>query len=468
MTSDPYALPAPAAVPVRPRRARPAYPAPVSWLPLAALATGVLAAFAIVDHPFGLGTVLTVGAVGATIGAAVWRRPSRSDVALAAGMAALLAMVLVRAAEWLLVLDLLVVAALGTIVLAGARTWEAFAAAGVTVWARLAPALPYLLGPLARSSTRAAVDPARRSVWRGAATAAVLLLVFGALFASADAAFATLLGALVPDFEVSDVLAGRMLAGTFTLALVGAGVLTRLRPLAAPALAAPRERPRAEWAVPLVALDALYAAFVIVQLAVLFGGREHVLRTSGLTYAEYARQGFFQLVVVVVLTLALIGFVVAKVSFEDARERLVARAALLPLCGLAFVVLASAWRRLALYESVYGLTRLRLLVHAAIVGLAIVLALVVAALVLWDAAWLPRACAGAVAVTLLGLNAVNPDALIAHRAADIGRIDAAYLSGLSADAAPALAPLGICVEQPDDESWLSWNLARSRAEGIRC
>ena len=50
--------------------------------------------------------------------------------------------------------------------------------------------------------------------------------------------------------------------------------------------------------IPLTLLDALFLAFVIVQLAVLFGGHDRVLRTTGLTYAEYARSGFWQLLAV--------------------------------------------------------------------------------------------------------------------------------------------------------------------------
>ena len=51
--------------------------------------------------------------------------------------------------------------------------------------------------------------------------------------------------------------------------------------------------------------DALFAAFVTIQAAYLFGGRDTLAR-SGMTYAEYARRGFFELVAVAVLTLALV------------------------------------------------------------------------------------------------------------------------------------------------------------------
>lgn len=468
MTTDPQALPAPGvAVPLRARRERVPYPAAPGWLPFAALGAGVMAAVGIPEHQAGLGMVLSVAAVAGAILPAVRRSLSVRDLPLAALMVALLAMFVLRDAGWLLVVDLLAIATLGTVVLGGARTWMGIVTAGATVWARLMPAVPYVLRPVARSS-RSLAEPARRPALRGAGLAALLLLVFGGLFASADAAFATLVGRLVPTVPRSDLLVGRVVVGAFAVALVGAGVLTRLRPLRTPALPAPATRSRVEWAAPLGALVALFAAFVAVQLTVLFGGHDHVLETSGLTYAQYARQGFFQLLVVVFLTLALIGLVVSRVSLAEAGDRLLARVTLGSLCALNVVVLASAWRRLALYESAYGLSRLRLLVHATIIGLGLVLVLVVVAGALWRAAWLPRACAFVAGATLLGLNVANPDAMIARRAAaGEVRVDRYYLATLSADAAPALASLGICLDVKPHRG-LDWNLSRATASGVSC
>ena len=51
-----------------------------------------------------------------------------------------------------------------------------------------------------------------------------------------------------------------------------------------------------ETSVVLGLLDALFLAFVAVQVCYLFGGAERVVETAGLTYAEYARRGFFDLV----------------------------------------------------------------------------------------------------------------------------------------------------------------------------
>jgi hypothetical protein len=45
-------------------------------------------------------------------------------------------------------------------------------------------------------------------------------------------------------------------------------------------------------------LDLLFLAFVAVQVRYFFGGSALVQATTGLTYAEYARRGFFELVTV--------------------------------------------------------------------------------------------------------------------------------------------------------------------------
>ncbi len=72
------------------------------------------------------------------------------------------------------------------------------------------------------------------------------------------------------------------------------------------------------------------------------------------------------------------------------------------------------------------------------------------------------------AASLLALAALNPDAYIARhnvdRFAETGKIDTAYLSGLSADAVPALERAGCATPVPAaDDDWLEWNLGRARA-----
>lgn len=84
-------------------------------------------------------------------------------------------------------------------------------------------------------------------------------------------------------------------------------------------------------------------------------------------------------------------------------------------------------------------------------------------------------------MALLGLAAANPDRFIAEhdvaRYADTGTVDVGYLSGLSADAVPALdrlpAPLRDCALAriaddltADGGGWRAWNLSRSDARAV--
>jgi hypothetical protein len=320
-----------------------------------------------------------------------------------------------------------------------------------------------------------------------------LLAVFGTLFLSADAAFAELARRwLVPDWAFG-LIPARVVVFAMVLilagSLVGAGpryeALGRPWALAAflPAAAPPRPRRglgRTEWAVALGLLDLLFAAFVLVQLAVLFGGRDHVLRTAGLTYAEYARQGFFQLVAVAALTFGVIAGAVWWARRERTADSRLLQVLLGTLCVLTLVVLASALRRLTLYEAVFGYTRLRISVHATILWMAALFGLVVVAGVTMRGRWLPRAAVVVTAAGLLTFTLLNPDALIASRNVErfqrTGQIDVAYLMHLSDDAVPAMSHLpkdvGRCVLSSyrallaAPEPLFGWNHARQRARDV--
>lgn len=146
-----------------------------------------------------------------------------------------------------------------------------------------------------------------RTVARTTAVAVVLLIVFGALFASADAAFADLLGSLTPDVSIGD---SPWRVFLFVLGLLGA--LAAAYSAAAPVrwdgitVRPGTARNRAEWALPLIVLNLLFAVFIGLQLVVLLGGYDKVLEETGLKPAEYARQGFWQLLWATVLTLIVI------------------------------------------------------------------------------------------------------------------------------------------------------------------
>jgi hypothetical protein len=343
-------------------------------------------------------------------------------------------------------------------------------------------AVPVTPSPAPVTPTPARVTPVPVRVLAVGAISVGLLWVFGALFASADAAFADLLSTLTPPADADQVSQHLFLFTAGAVGLLGAAYLLTAPPdLAGLEAPAPRPVHRWEWAVPVAALDLLFAAFVLVQLTVLFGGARHVLDENGPTFAQYARGGFWQLLTVTVLTLPVVGLAARRAPRPRRADRILIRVLLGALAGLTLVIVASALYRMNLYEQAYGFTRLRLLVSACELWLGLVFAMVLAAGVRLRARWLAQAVAGSATAMLLGVALLNPDRFIADRNVDryerIDRIDLDYLSRLSADAAPALDrlpyPLRDCAlsristklaESPTD--WRSTNLGRESARDI--
>ncbi|MFC7708278.1 DUF4153 domain-containing protein [Micromonospora lupini] len=414
-------------------------------------------------------TTVRPGATGA---------PGRAaQVVWAAATVALVAVGTVRAAGWLFVLCLLTAAVTATLAVTGGRTPLGMLLAATLPPAATVRALPWAVRGL--HGTRSS-GPGIGRIVTSLAISVGLLTLFGLLFSSADAVFADLLAGLLPDISPGGVVGWLLRLGLIGLALLGGAYLVS-RPPDLDSLRAKPGRPvhRLEWALPLVLLDALFAAFVLVQLTVFFGGAGHVLRTAGLTYAEYARSGFWQLLAVTALTLLVIAVAARRAPKATRADRLLVRALLGALTALSLVVVASSLYRMQVYADAYGATRLRLFVATVELSLGLLFVLVGVAVALLRAEWLPRLVIGTAVLALLGLAVVNPDRLIADRNVDryldTGRLDITYLSGLSADAVPALdrlpEPMRTCAlreiafELPEDGLWAT-NLGRERARSI--
>jgi hypothetical protein len=430
------------------------------------LVVAVLAGIVLVGPPAGIGLTVALFALGFAVAAApapapgadlrvVARAPGRDPWArvwwsLAAALACI---PVLRAATWVVLPSVAVAAALAAIAVSGRVR---------TVLTRV-PAGSWRTGAAAwdGASARGALPAVR-----GVVLAAGLLALFVPLLLSADAAFAQLVGDVIPSGSV-DLPFARVCV--FALVLGGGGALldAGARPPLAIERARRRHLGRAEWALPLGALVALLGAFVATQLATLFGGNRHVLETAGLTYAEYAHSGFAQMAVVAALTLLVIA--AAARWARDGGSLL--RALLGTLCVLTLVVIASALRRLELYEEAYGFTRLRLTADAILLWLGSLFVLVLAAGV-FGGAWLPRAAVAVTGAAVLLFALSNPDRRIAVRNLDRGSADLWYLDGLSADALPALArwPEASCAivrRMGPGDGVVGWNVARAQARGMR-
>ena len=471
--------PAPPATPLLPTRRQ--------WFAILAVTAGVVAALIVVDEEPGINIVIVGALMGAAVLMLVHDRLTPVDWVFASTAFVFLSMFAVRTSEWVLFLDLCAAAGLGSLAVSGGTTWAAIIKGGLAVLRRLHRGLGPVLAP-AREAWRG-LDRVATAPWvRGTLMGVLLVVVFGALFASADRAFGQIAqDLLVPEWDVG-LIPVRVITALITICFTGAYASVATVPSTGrrwtwtSITAGERERRRLqipEWVIPIALLNVVFLAFVAVQITVLFGDHQHVLDTAGLTYAEYARSGFFQLVVIACLVL---GVIASTVRFGDARaerDRTWMRSLLGVLCVLTLVVLVSALRRLGLYEDAYGFTSLRFFVHVTVFWLAAVFLAVMLAGARWSAGWLPRTVVGITVAGLLMVNILNPEGFVVtqniERYERTGKIDIFYLGTLSPDAAPALAnlptELRACalndryVEEQKDPFW-SYNLSRARARSV--
>ncbi|MBF6125849.1 DUF4173 domain-containing protein [Nocardia brasiliensis] len=382
-----------------------------------------------------------------------------------------------RAAGWLFVCCLVGAGVAASLAVVGRRSANG---AWFDVFAVPLSALPgvqWLYAGVGRVRSGAA-----RREWGLALSAVVtlgLLAVFVPLLGGADATFAALFDAVTPRVD-----GGLAFQWIFLFTVLGLAAAGALYLLAAPMLAASesdgglrvRQLRRIEWVLPVGALTALFTVFVSAQFVALFGGDDYVQRTAGLTYAEYARTGFWQLSVVSILTLAVLLVVLRWADQATAGDRMWLRALLSAVAVLSLIIVASALGRMWTYQQAYGFTVLRLLVEVCELWLGLVYLLVLAAVLSLRRMWLVRTVLGTAMATLLALAVVNPERLIADQNIDRWQrgkpFDIGYLTVLSPDSLPAVdrlpEPMRTQVresihERMDSDPWNGWNRSRANA-----
>ncbi|MBI5669956.1 MAG: DUF4173 domain-containing protein [Chloroflexi bacterium] len=199
-----------------------------------------------------------------------------------------------------------------------------------------------------------------------------------------------------------------------------------------------------ETGVVLGSVVALFAVFVVIQFAYFFGGQDNIT-VEGLTYAQYARRGFFELVAVSVLTLGLALWLDRVTVRQERREQLIFRALCVALVVLTTIMLVSASQRMLLYEGVYGYTQLRVYTHVFMHWLGVLLVVFLLALFRVRRNVFSLGSLLVIIGYLGTMNLMNVDYYIAER--NIARyhegqeLDIAFLDILSVDAAPAILPL---------------------------
>ncbi len=290
-----------------------------------------------------------------------------------------------------------------------------------------------------------------KNIFIGLIISAPVLVVVIALLAEADTVFQNLIANALKALEFigSIPLAEHMgVIGIITVLLFG--YLTVVLKAKVERISESAERDSGAWdativATVLVMVNAVYILFCVIQFTYLFGGEEVIRSIPDYTYAEYARQGFSELIVVTIINLSilLIGLHFTKNGGKLDRTVGMLRC-LLVLCTI--IILYSAHLRLKLYEEAYGYTYARIFAHT-FIGLLFILFLLTL-YKLWRRE-LPLVKAFAIAALLAytTLNYVNVDAIIARKNIDryfrSGKIDLDYLQELSYDAIPELTRLSV-------------------------
>jgi hypothetical protein len=398
-------------------------------------------------------------------------KPSVERALWLAAALAFLAMGFLRAAEWLFPLCVLASMLCGSIAMAGGRTVRGLVFGALGVGLGGLRSLPWVAKGLSRRG------PVGVRPFISVGVALVLLVIFGSLLAGADKGFSDFLEGLVPDLEIGVFVRMTFYGAVAAFGAVGACYLVAAPPrINEDAESKPGTLRLKDYGLPVGVLVVLFTGFVGTQLAVLFGGEAYVMRTAGVTFAEYARSGFWQLLWVSILTLGIIAGVARFAVKKTAREQLWLRILLGSLAVLTLVIVASALSRMWFYQQAYGWTVLRLLVASCEMWLAVVYLMVIASGITLRANWLPKAIVGTGAAFFLAVAVLNPERLVADynvtRFEATQKIDTEYLSRLSEDAVPALVrlpePQRTCAlrwlkNRNVEADWREWNLARHNA-----
>lgn len=317
----------------------------------------------------------------------------------------------------------------------------------------------------------------------GAVLSLPVLVLAVLLLASADPVFGHLVGQIMGNINFAIIFPHvRLISAIIVLVFGYLWGLNREKAALGPTSGTPAKLDEMMIIPGLFLLNAIYVIFVCIQFSYLFGSIANFL-PEGLTYAEYARRGFFELIMVslinAVIVLGSLRFTLISGALFHRMLQLLNSMLLLS----TLVMLLSAHTRMSLYEYYFGYTYLRVFTHAFMGMLFVVLAITL--LKVWIekinlAKW----------YIIIGLtsymiiNYINVDVLIAQknmqRYGETGKIDVAYLAGMSYDATPYLAMLSgdpnpavataaskaliqRRAELTVNKRWSSYNMSKQRA-----
>jgi hypothetical protein len=438
--SPPPAPPVPPGPDAAPERRRP-FDRATARLAALALASGIALDVGIRGGP--TNAIVVLGLVLAVVAFAVDEHVERAGARWLALLALVPAAFLaIRVSPWLLASNLAAAGGLAAAAICLSRSGSLLDTTPLRLVRRSLAALERaflpglaVLRPLVPQVSPSTAERSRRLAV-SLAIALPLVIVVAALLASADAVFA---GLLLPDIEPGPALGHLALTASAAAAVVAAVAAARGD---ADDRIPPGRFGTLEVATMLGLATGVMALFAVAQLVALTSAGDRLIDQAGLTPAEYARSGFFQLCWATALIVAFLALVraLAAPGVLD-RPAMRALAAAVPLLALGLVVVSL--RRMALYDEAFGLTMLRLWVVGAAVWMGLALLMIAARNLGLGAGrdWVLAGTAATALVLVLAADVANPEAFVVRhnvdRAAGGAELDAAYLSLLSDDALPA-------------------------------
>lgn len=196
------------------------------------------------------------------------------------------------------------------------------------------------------------------AIVRGIIIALPILVIFSALFFSADEILRELFVQKFIDSEiVKKRIAQGILVGVITTITLPILASAYWRQITIPAFLKREPKHATETAIVLGLVNALFLAFILFQSYYLFGGASAFDSIDYITYAEYARQGFGELAIISGLVFLLILTVRHFHTEKTHRYIKLLELGLLLQTGLLVI---SAWQRLHLYVEHYAYTPARL------------------------------------------------------------------------------------------------------------
>lgn len=177
----------------------------------------------------------------------------------------------------------------------------------------------------------------------------------------------------------------------------------------------------------------VYVIFSMVQLRGIFFS--NVKLPEGYTYAEYAREGFFQLFILAVINMVIVLICATRYEYSKVLNTI-----LYILCACTYVMIFSSAWKMILYIKVYNLTFLRVMVLWSLAVVAVIMAAVIR-YVHADDFSLFKFMAVVVTSFYIIIAFVRPDYVVAKYNLDYGNqmeIDERYLMDLSSDALPII------------------------------